>query len=123
MKMGYGADVTFVGGCIRLDPDGVYLHENSAHASVGIRNVWIERGFLKVSFYNSNPVVSIQVSTDETIGGRKGIIAGGSGGVNDVYIRFYDTRINRALDLSDKDDYARVASSLSNVWLLVTHLA
>lgn len=122
MTQSYGSETAVLGGCIRLDPDGIYLHENATHASVGIKSISIDRHFLFVEFTRSNPVVSINVSTDETIGGARGIVAGGSGGGAYVNIAFFDTRIGRRLDLSNKSDYARVASSVSNVWFTVTHL-
>lgn len=122
MIMDYGSPMTFLGGCIRLDPGGMYIHENDSHAAVGIKSIGIDRHFLQVNFTDSAPVVAIIVSVDETIGGYKGITAGGSGGAGNVKIAFFDAKLNRRLDMSNPADYDRIASSLSNIWLLVAHL-
>ena len=117
----YGSKVATVGGCIRFDKDGVYLHENATHKSIGIESIRLNQHYLNVVFTKANPVVSINVSADETISGARGIIAGGSAGGAYVNIAFYDTKIGRRLNLESASDYARIAGPVSNVWFTVTH--
>lgn len=124
MPLPYGTPVTVAGGCIRLDKDGPYLHENSSHSAIGIsKNVCVERDFIRVNLTKSGSVVTAMVNVDETVGGTKGIVGGASGGVGYVMIRFFDTKLGRPLDMSNSSDYNRISSSLSNIWLHVTHVA
>lgn len=123
MELPYGTETIVIGGCVRIDPkEGIYLHHNSVHAAVGVKSVSIDREYLRMDFTNSAPVVSATVTADETVGGFYGMIVGASGGVDKVMIRFFDTKLGRRLDMSDKDDYARVASSMSNIWVNVVHV-
>lgn len=122
MTYTYGTETYTVGGCFRLDPEGIYLHENDKHASIGVAGFELNGEFLKINWTKANPIVAIHVSVDETIGGKFGIIAGGSGGAAYINVALYDTRIGRRLDLSNEKDYARAASRVSNLWVQAVHL-
>lgn len=106
-----------------MTPDaGCYIHSNNAHVNLGITAVQVSEGDgnLHVYLAGQYPVVSINLHTDETIGGTNGIIAGASGGTNKVIISFYDTKSGTKLNLASRTQYLKVASShAANLWLHV----
>lgn len=113
------------GGVIRLDKSGPYIHENTTHANVGIRYVTIDGRDLEIRHGlpgTGAKIVSINVTPDETIAGLKGIICGPSGGGGRTRIRFYSTKLNRTLNLSNSSDYDLVSGSLANIWVHFVHL-
>ncbi len=82
-------DLKISGGVIRLDPtEGVYLHTNETHHSVGIESVGIdnETGYLSIRRYKGDAIVSVMASPDETLAG-KGITFGPSGGGRTTLIK------------------------------------
>ncbi len=101
---------------IRLAPEGLYLHEDGGHALVGVSNVYLRNGAVFVESSKPGPVISAFAQPDETLGGKRGILAGITGGGPGSYIYLYDTRVDRRLDLEDESDYARVAGNYSNLW-------
>lgn len=106
---------------VRIDSRGPYLHENDAHALIGVESVKVNGEYLEIKLSNSNPVASVIISPDETVGGERGIIAGGSGGVSNVKIALFDTKIGRRLNMSNSSDYRRAAGVYSNLWVTVIH--
>ncbi len=105
---------------IRLAPSrlgGPYVHANRAHVNRGVRAVWVNRdnGHLEIEHFFA-PVVTMNCPGDESIGAGRGIITGVSSGTGITQVRFFDTRIGRNLDLRSSSDYARVASTGSNLW-------
>lgn len=113
-----GGLISITTACIRIDPvRKLYVHSNSAHYNRGVKGLWIsDAGDLYVDMVGDDPVLSIDVSCDETISGERGIIGGGSGGTNDTRIVLFDTVLKRSLNLAVDADFARVASSGSNIW-------
>lgn len=113
-----------VSGCvIRFsDPDGSpSIHANGAHHCAGVESVEITpQGRLRViqtvTDPAENPVLFAQAQTDETLGGR-GITCGASGGTDDTEYVCFDSRINRALDLSNPSDLKRMQGKYSNLWV------
>lgn len=84
-----GRPILFRAACIRVDPDtpggelhdGIYIHVNSAHPSVGIRRVGVSNGDL-IIYYDTPriaPLISAQFSADEALAAR-GIVVGASVG-------------------------------------------
>ena len=107
---------------IRLAPEGLYLHEDGAHAVVGVSNVYLRKGAVFVVSSKPGPVLSAFAQTDETLGAARGIIAGITGGGPGSYVYLYDTRLGRRLDLEDESDYARAAGNYANVWFQIMWL-
>ena len=107
------------GACIRLAPDGCYIHSNEAHVNLGIRSVQVSTttGNLMVYMDGEGPVTTAHADGDETITGRRGILVGVQRGTSTLALTFYDTRLGRYLDLSDRDDYLRAAGEFCNVWV------
>lgn len=123
-------DQTIVSGCvIRFsDPNGYpSIHANGAHACAGIDSVSVhpKSGWLllnqTVTDPHANPILYYQVQADETLGGKRGIIAGASGGTNVSTVALYDTRIRRTLDLRNQSDRMRVQGANSNLWVGIVH--
>lgn len=111
-------DIKISGGVIRIDPvQGVYLHTNNSHHSVGIESVGIDpdTGYLHIQRYKGDAIVSVVATPDETLA-AKGITFGPSGGGRNTYLKLYN-RNGQLLDLRKQSDYDQVASSLSNVWI------
>lgn len=112
------------GGVIRLDPvEGVYLHTNSSHHSIGIKQVYIDSsdGSLVIEKYPdaSNAVVTTAVTPDETLAAR-GITVGLSGGGTISKVFFYKN--GTKLLLHGPNGYDAVASATSNIWFMtVSH--
>lgn len=109
------AEIDVRGCVVRLDDDGIYLHTNASHVSVGVRSVSIDGPYLYIDIPGNGPIVSMGAWCDETLTAR-GITAGPSGGTGTTKIRFHQEGYG-PLDLSDPADYARAAGPLSNVWL------
>lgn len=106
------------GGVIRLDPvEGVYLHTNETHHSVGIESARIdENGDLEIRRFSGGAVVSLSVTPDETLT-RLGITLGVSGGGIVSKIHVYN-RNGERLNLRQSSDYKQVAHAYSNIWAL-----
>lgn len=111
-------DLMIGGGVIRLDPtQGVYLHTNNTHHSVGIESTRIdEGGDLEIRRFSGGAVVSLSVTPDETLT-RLGITLGVSGGGIVSKIHFYN-RQGQRLNLNNNDHYKQVAAATSNIWAL-----
>ena len=105
------------GGVIRFDPtEGIYLHTNKTHHSVGIESVGANAdGDLYVKRFSGGAVVSLSASPDETLCAR-GITAGVSGGGINSVIRLYN-RAGKRLNLNNASDYAEIASPTANLWV------
>lgn len=121
MSYPYGTPVVRVGGIARLTPNGPVLMETADHAAVGVSEVVIYGPHLQMKFTQKGAVVSANVTADDALTSR-GILAGVYGGVRHVTVTFYDTRINRQLNLSNQSDYDRAASWESNIWVDVVHI-
>lgn len=107
------------GGCIRFGHDGVYLHQNSSHDSVGIRDLYIDtEGRLVVKHSAPGPVVTMSANADETLSARS-ITLGCSGGGGTTTITV--SKLGKKLNLRDPDDYKLVAGTYSNAWLFWLH--
>ena len=101
---------------LRIDTGGIYVHANGSHANFGVQEVAVESdGYLHI-YGEGTAIASVQCQPDESIGAARGILTGVSGGAPHTVVRLRDTRINRMLDLTDPADYARVASTYSNLW-------
>lgn len=116
-------------GCVvRFGLDGVYLHVNSAHNSVGVESVTVNsNGELEVltDQQPGSPIVDVQATVDETLA-QKGIYAAGPSGGSPItrfsmYI-YLSNGVRKKLDLSDPDDYDMIKSEYANVWLHWTSL-
>lgn len=108
--------VVFRGAVIRVGPT-TYVYDNSAHASVGVTDIGLDRGCYLQVFLDSTPderVVAAIVDEDESIS-ELGIQAGVSGGNSVANIRFY--KDGRRVCAND----ARFGSH-SNIWLSLTYL-
>lgn len=115
-----------VGGCaIRFDEvSGMpKVHANNVHFCAGVSSVGIDArtGFLEIKLSASRPIVSFYTSPDETLTER-GIIAGGSGGVNRILVNFYDSQNAKPLDLNVPADRMRLAGKTSNLWVGWVHV-
>ncbi|PGS48700.1 hypothetical protein [Bacillus sp. AFS041924] len=109
------ANIVQRGGVIRLSPKGVYLHVNSTHHSVGIKSVKINNsGNLEIATESVAPIISINVSPDETLA-QRGVIAGASVGNQTTIIKF--SKNGKALNLKRSSDYNLIASDVSNIWV------
>ncbi|MEH6937299.1 hypothetical protein V7056_05465 [Bacillus sp. JJ664] len=109
------ANIVQRGGVIRLGTKGVYLHVNSSHHSVGIKSVKINSsGNLEIATESVTPVISINVSPDETLA-SKGVIAGASVGNQTTIIKF--SKNGKPLNLKRSSDYSLIASDVSNLWV------
>lgn len=106
------------GGVVRIDPtEGVYLHTNETHHSVGIESVYINSGGdLEIKRYSGSKVVSTSVTPDETIA-RLGITFGLSGGGTRSVLHAYN-RQGQRLNLNNPEHFAQVASPTANLWVL-----
>lgn len=120
-------NMLFSGCVIRFsDPDGwPSIHANGAHMSAGVSGVEVaSNGRLRVWQTLKDParypVLFAFVQTDETLSSR-GIMAGASGGTGDTEYVFYDTRLGRALDLTQRSDRMRLQGKNSNAWLGWVH--
>ena len=108
---------TFSGGVIRIDPSkGVYLHTNDTHHSRGIKAVSIDSrtGGIRVTRDTMDAIISVSADPDESLSARN-ITTGISGGGVTTIVFFYQN--GRQLNLNDKTDYAKIASSTSNFWI------
>jgi len=109
------SNIVHRGGVIRIGTNGVYLHVNSTHHSVGIKSVKINKaGNLEIATELVSPIISINVSPDETLA-QKGIIAGASVGSQTTIIKF--SKNGRSLNLNRTSDYKLIASDVSNLWV------
>ena len=109
------------GGCIRFGTDGIYLHENTGHDSVGIRSVSIDdQGRVVVKHSAPGSIVTMSANADETLAGR-GVTLGCSGGNGETIITV--ARLGKVLDLGNSDDYKLVSGAYSNAWLFWLHRA
>lgn len=108
-------DVIQRGGVIRLGSKGAYLHVNSTHHSVGINSVKINSsGNLEIATENVSPIISVNVSPDETLA-QKSVIAGASVGNTKTIIKF--SKNGKPLNLNKAADYKLIASDVSNLWV------
>lgn len=108
------------GGCVRLDPvKGCYIHSNTAHINYGLAACWISEGDgnLYIDQQFNGPIVTMSAGADETIAGKKGIMCGPSSGTSLIVVTFWSTKEGRTLNLANASDYAKVASTGSNVWV------
>jgi hypothetical protein len=117
---------TVQGGCVVRFEDGrPRIHANPSHRCVGVKSVGVtSTGRLRVELSDEQrgSVVNAQADPDETLTSR-GIILGTSGGVSYFEHQFYDSRLNRPLNLNWTTDRGRVAGANSNVWLTWTKTA
>lgn len=103
------------GGVIRFDPDGIYLHANETHHSVGILNAYINhKGDLEIVTESVAPVITASANPDETLAAR-GIYAGLSVGNQKTIVSF--SQNGRRLNLNSPNDYEKISGSSSNVWV------
>lgn len=87
------------------------IYANNAQYCVGVTSVSVVYGGLKVLSNNDEPVMSLVVSSDETLA-RYGISCGASGGLASTVIRCHDrtgARVNA--------DSPRMYVAGSNLWL------
>lgn len=115
------------GGCIRFgkksrdNPIGIYLHENDAHDSVGIRDIDLDdRGRIVVKHSTGGPVVTMGAMADETLVAR-GISLGCSGGTGKtvIVVALHGEQLNLRIPAH----YEKVEGTYSNAWLFWVHLA
>lgn len=109
------------GCCIRFGPDGIYLHHNTTHYSVGVEEgalTYDTRGRLVVRHKSVGQLVTMGAFADETLTAR-GIALGCSGGASRTTIQV--ARKGVPLDLRKSTDYDQVAGEVSNAWLFWLH--
>lgn len=110
--------IVISGGCIRIDPaQGVYLHTNETHHSVGIESVGIDSttGYLCVRRFKGDAIISVIAAPDETLA-QKGITFGPSGGGRKTLIKMFN-RNGELLDLREPSHFNQVASAYTNIWI------
>lgn len=117
--------LSFSGGCIRFgeksksNPGGIYLHENNAHDSIGIRSFELDdKGRLLVRHSSPGPIVTMYATADESLVSR-GIALGCSGGTGKTTIQVAQNGV--PLDLRRDADYKRVSGQWCNAWLFWLH--
>ena len=108
------ANPIVVRGCAIRMAAKPYMLENTAHSCTGFKKVFYYKGWLQVISDSSLPVVSVAVTTDESLV-AKGIIAGASGGGSTTKIRFYSTRKERTVPASAKI----LQCDKCNVWVTI----
>lgn len=104
------------GGVIRIGTS-IYIHDNGAHASVGLLGHEIIDGRLRV-YFDQGPgeeVMAVIAEEDEKIG-RLGVSCGGSGGNTYVNIMLYKAGVEVRAD-------DPMFGTNANIWLHVVHLA
>lgn len=109
---------------LRLDPDGIYVHCNSTHTTIGITDASISAtGEIVLTHAQVGPCAGLFVSPDETLAGERGVTAGGSGGGSETRIRVHHPSIpGRRLYLHKPEEYALVASPYANLWVIVLQM-
>lgn len=117
-----GSNVKVSGCVVRLYDDGIEIHANGAHMCAGVERVQIDRNgnievIQTVRGASANPILFASCQTDETIGGRHGVMCGATGGTEDTSFALYDTKLNRKLNLNNPSDYARISGPVSNLWV------
>lgn len=119
-----GSDVKVSGCVIRFsNADGTpSIHANGAHRCAGVESVRIDGAgqievIQTVSGPSENPILFAMCQTDETLGGKRGITCGATGGTGDTSFRLYDTQLGRPLDLRYPADRDRVQGPVSNLWV------
>jgi len=115
IKMADGTTIS--GGVIRIDPvKKVYIHTNSTHHSRGIQSVGIDTrtGAVKIVRDQSDAVITISADEDESLAARN-IKIGISGGGLTTLVFFYQN--GRKLNMANKNDFNKVASTTSNFWI------
>ena len=124
-----GRDVLVSSAIVRFSGSGgaPVLHCNASHACAGVSGVDITAGgelrlHQTITNPHAYPILTVQCQADETLGGRRGIICGASGGTDTTRFWLYDTRLGRQLDLSDPADLRRVAGDNANLWISFIHL-
>ena len=124
-----GADTAISGCVIRFNPERTGqpdIHANNSHYCAGVDRVGIAANGRMRVVQNSllaveNPVVFTICQVDETLA-RQGIICGPTGGTNHTEYQFYDTKLNRPLNLKKKSDRMRLAvNNVANVWIGWVH--
>ena len=112
----------FVGGVMRLYPDGPKWHVDADHWISGIDPtidpVIDSSGFITFHTLEKNAVLSCEANPDETLVARD-ITAGCSNGT--YLVRFRLVKAGVPLNLNDPEDYALVAGSFSNLWVDIEH--
>lgn len=123
-------DQVIVSGCIIRFPPEVTgqprIHSNGAHRCAGVDRVGISaNGRMRVVQDTTDsqkyPIIQAVAQVDETLAAR-GIIVGPTGGNAHTEYQFYDTKLNRPLDLKKKSDRMRVAGKNSNLWVSWIHV-
>lgn len=103
---------------VRIPNTGIYLHDNTSHASVGIRALTMTSRCDLVIWMDDDlateHVVSIDIDEDETLS-RLQVVAGGSGGAGKVTVPFH--RLGKHLCAN-----SRTFGRNANIWVTVTHL-
>lgn len=123
-----GGDTVISGCVIRFNPDRTgqpEIHSNNSHLCAGVTKVGIAKnGRLRVIQSTApavkNPIIFAVCQHDETLTSR-GIICGPTGGTNHTEFQFYDTKLNRPLNLKKRADRLRLAGKSSNVWVGWVH--
>jgi hypothetical protein len=124
-------DNTFAyrGGAVRItdgihdtasDPDfiynpGLYILNNSAHISVGLVEVKIEKSSGRIRLVTDGATMgSVHVDVDETAA-RQGLLFGPSGG--NTYASIECAKLGVFQDLRIQSVYDAIASSNLNIWV------
>lgn len=108
----------FVGGVLRLYPDGPKWHVDDDHWIRGIDPtvdpIIDSSGFLTFHTIEKNAILSCEANPDETLAARD-ITAGCSNGTYLVRLRLVKAGV--PLNLDDPEDYTLAAGMYANFWV------
>lgn len=110
-----------VSGCVIRFSDAnamPSIYANSTHQCAGVESVTVDASGALAIYQppTKNPILFAVAQVDETLASR-GIIVGPSGGNNRTRYYFYDTKLDRKLNLRKKSDRMRLQGKTSNLWV------
>lgn len=95
------------------------MDRSAGSGCTGVDRVWVDTRGRVSARHVHDPVISIDVTPDESAVSR-GITAGASGGGATTMLTVVDTRLGRTLDLRSRADASRLGTS-SGWWLTIAH--
>lgn len=126
-------DVIVSGAVIRFGENGPYYHLNENHSAIGLIDTTVQpfinaSGWLEITLKDvpgTKSVASITFASDETLTAR-GVICGGSGGVNEIRFRCSKPSESNPgtqvpLNLNLAGHYDNLEGDNSNGWITVVH--
>ena len=101
---------------------------DDTHATIGVEKALYADGGVRIYMVNPEGVDRMEIchgtiQGDETVTGKRGQIAGPTGGSGGAFTaRFFDTVLNRPLDLDVVADRHLLRASYANIWFECTRL-